>query len=198
VKAVVIPYSNEILIESKTKIEVHKGYDTVSRTEGRDGVKLVLASSCTGIIDRWAEANKIFGVYPVISPVDVFTEDGFIVLPVFLQGKFKTMKLPKELSRLVEWCKKAEGYRVREDGCRWLFRDCPAFRLILTELFDDFWFFFGDKPSFDPKKEIVSEIYEEEQNKDSPVVVLAKEKRKPVNDDMIWEPSPLFDFRWSG
>jgi len=195
-KIAVVPYSNEIIVENSSPVSVPAIYGVISRTEGRDGVKLVLASSFLGVVDRWAEARSLFGIFPFLLPIDVLTEDGYIVFPVIVQGKFRKLKLPAEMSFLAEWCGKTEEYRVREDGCRWYFRDCPAFRLMMNDLFERLWFFFGERPQIDPKREIASELKLEERQ-ESPIVALAREKKKPANDGTVWEPSPLFDFRWS-
>jgi len=71
-----------------------------------------------------------------------------------------------------------------------------AFRLMMNDLFERLWFFFGERPQIDPKREIASELKLEERQ-ESPIVALAREKKKPANDGTVWEPSPLFDFRWS-
>ncbi len=193
-KAVVVPYTNEIHVESRTSVAVPLGYDTITRTEGRDGVKLVLASSLSGMIDRWVEAKRLFGIVPLMGAIDVYVEDGFIVFPVIAQGSFKS--LPKEIEYLLEWTEKTEKYREVENG-KWYFRDCPAFRVMAGELFDALWFFFGDRPFFEPVKEAVKE-FQEEERREVPLLALAREKRKPGRDNVVWSPSPLFDFRWSG
>lgn len=193
-KAVVVPYTKEVIVESVSPVTVPLSYDTITRTEGRDGVKLVLASSLSGMVDRWVEAKRLFNTVPLMGTIDVYIEDGFIIFPVIAQGRFKS--LPKELEYLLEWTERTKKYRERENG-KWYFRDCPAFRVMAGELFDSLWFFFGDRPSFDPAKESVREFYEEEVQ-EVPLLALAREKRKPGRDNVVWSPSPLFDFRWSG
>jgi len=101
-KIAVVPYSNEIIVKNSSSVSVPAIYGVISRTEGRDGVKLVLASSFLGVVDRWAEARSLFGIFPFLLPIDVLTEDGYIVFPVIVQGKFRKLKLLAEMSFLAE------------------------------------------------------------------------------------------------
>lgn len=198
-KIAVIPYGKKIVVSGKGQIEKPEGYELESRTEGRDGTKLVLVSSLYGIIDRWSEAHRVFGVFPVIEPIDVYVQSGFIVLPVLSQG-LSFEKLPAELDYILQWISFYNDYRVRKEDGKWYFTDCPVVRLGLEELFEKFWFFFGDRPSFNAEREIEREFlsdYPERKEEVSPIVRLAEIKRSPENDEILWEPGPLFDFRWS-
>ena len=67
-KIAVIPYGKKIVVSGKGQIEKPEGYELESRTEGRDGTKLVLVSSFM-VIDRWS-AHRVFG-RSVIDPIDV-------------------------------------------------------------------------------------------------------------------------------
>lgn len=192
-KIVIVPYSRELIVESKKPVSVSI-YETISRTEDKGGVKLVLSSSLSGIIDRWAEARHFFGVFPVIVPIDVFIEGELVVFPVLVEDA--SLELPKELEYLFKWSQGVKEYLARQEDGRWCFSDCPAFRIKMSELFEKLWFFFGERPQIDPKREIAAELKTEE-IRESPIVALAREKKKPANDGAVWEPSPLFDFRWS-
>ena len=193
-KAVVVPYTKEVIVESVSPVTVPLSYDTITRTEGRDGVKLVLASSLSGMVDRWVEAKRLFNTVPLMGTIDVYIEDGFIIFPVIAQGRFKS--LPKEIEYLLEWTERTKNYRERENG-KWFFRDFPAFIVMAGELFDSLWFFFGDRPFFEPVKEAVKE-FQEEERREVPLLALAREKRKPGRDNVVWSPSPPSDIRWPG
>lgn len=194
-KIVIVPYSRELIVESKKPVSVSI-YETISRTEDKGGVKLVLSSSFSGIVERWAEARRFFGVSPLISAIDVFLEGGFIVFPVLAENNLSD--LPKELKYLLQWSQGAKEYLIRQEDGRWCFSDCPAFRIKMSELFEKLWFFFGERPVFNVEKEIVEELSLPQPEKLSPLLVLAKEKRSPKKDEEILNFGSLFDFRWSG
>ncbi|HHV04145.1 MAG TPA: hypothetical protein GXX64_09635 [Bacteroidales bacterium] len=194
-KVVIVPYSRELIVESKKPVSVSI-YETISRTEDKGGVKLVLSSSFSGIVERWAEARRFFGVSPLISGIDVFLEGGFVVLPVLAENNFS--ELPKELEYLLQWSRVTKEYLARQENCRWYFSDCPAFRIKASELFEKLWFFFGERPLFDAEKEVAEELSLPQPERPSPLLVLAKEKRSPKKDEEILNFGSLFDFRWSG
>ena len=194
-KVVIVPYSKELIVESKKPVSVSI-YETISRTEDKDGVKLVLSSSFSGIIDRWVEAYRSFGVSSMIAPIDVFIEGGFVVFPVLAEHDYKWKDIPGELEYLLRWSQSVKEYLSRQENCRWYFVDCPVFRIKASELFKKLWFFFGEKPSFNAEKEIREELSLPQPEK-LPLLDLAKEKRKPQKDEEILD-FGLFDFRWSG
>ncbi len=194
-KVVIEPYSRKLIVESKKPVEALV-YETISRTEDKDGVKLVLSSSFTGIIDRWVEAYRNLGVSSMIAPIDIFIEGGFVVFPVLVESDCKWKDLPGELEYLLWWSQSAKEYLVRQEDCRWYFSDPPVFRIKAFELFKKLWFFFGEVPSFNAEKEITEELSLPQPEK-SPLLDLAKEKRSPKKDEDILS-FGLFDFRWSG
>lgn len=200
-KVLVVPYGRKIVVSGKETIEKPDIYELESRTEGRDGTKLVLVSSFYGVIDRWTEARRVFGVLPLIEPMDVEIRDGFVMLPVLAQGMFDIFKqkLPPEIERILQWYSSFRDYIAKEEDYAWYIKDCPAVRLGLCDLFDKTWFLWGDRPLFDAEREIKNELLDEEMSPEeiSPIVGLAKLKRSPKKDASVWQPSPLFDFRWS-
>jgi len=189
VKIIVVPYTKELIVKSNKPFSALI-YETISRTEDKDGVKLVLSSSFSGIIDRWVEARRLFNVLPIIAPIDVFLEGGFIVFPILAEKTYSN--LPQELEYMLKWSQGTREYLVRQDD-RWYFSDFQA-----SELFEKLWFFFGERPVFDVEKEIAEELSLPQPEKPSPLLVLAKEKRSPKRDEEILNFGSLFDFRWSG
>ncbi len=194
-KVVIVPYSKELIVKSNKPFSALI-YETISRTEDKDGVKLVLSSSFSGIIDRWVEARRLFNVLPIIAPIDIFIEGGFVIFPILVENA--SLELPKELKYLLKWSQGAKEYLIRQEDGRWCFSDCPAFRVKASELFEKLWFFFGERPVFDVEKEIAEELSLPQPEKPSPLLVLAKEKRSPKRDEEILNFGSLFDFRWSG
>lgn len=194
-KIIVVPYTKELIVKSNKPFSALI-YETISRTEDKGGVKLVLSSSLSGIIDRWAEARRFFGTFPVIAPIDIFIEGGFVVFPVLVENA--SLELPKELEYLLKWSQGAKEYLIRQEDGWWCFSDCPAFRVKASELFEKLWFFFGERPVFDVEKEIAEDLSLPQPEKPSPLLVLAKEKRSPKRDEEILNFGSLFDFRWSG
>lgn len=191
-KIIVVPYTKELIVKSNKPFSALI-YETISRTEDKGGVKLVLSSSLSGIIDRWAEARRLFNVLPIIAPIDVFLEGGFIVFPILAEKTYSN--LPQELEYMLKWSQGTREYLVRQDD-RWYFSDCPAFKVKVSELFEKLWFLFGERPVFNAEKEIREELSLPQPEK-SPLLDLAKEKRKPQKDEEILD-FGLFDFRWSG
>ena len=191
-KVVIVPYSKELIVKSNKPFSALI-YETISRTEDKDGVKLVLSSSFSGIIDRWVEARRLFNVLPIIAPIDVFLEGGFIVFPILAEKTYSN--LPQELEYMLKWSQGTREYLVRQDD-RWYFSDCPAFKVKVSEIFEKLWFLFGERPVFNAEKEIREELSLPQPEK-LPLLDLAKEKRKPQKDEEILD-FGLFDFRWSG
>lgn len=195
-KIVVNPYSRELVVEGRRIVSVPAPYETISRTEDKDGFRLVLASSFAGIVDRWVEAYRHFGVSSTIAPIDVFHEGGFVVFPVLAEHDYKWKDLPGELEYLLRWSQSSKEYLARPEDYRWYFSDCPAFRIKTAELFEKLWFFFGETPFFDGEREITEEL-SMPREKPSPILAVAKEKRSPKKDEEILNFGSLFDFNWS-